>query len=584
MSIEPEEFLKSYKGLLGGYLKGAVAAAYVNGLLLIAQSWLFAGILNAVIFEKASVWDMLLYPVALVFIFMLRFICAFFAQRLAFLGAQRVKRALRSALQDKLRNLGPVFITGQGSGSLLAMLGEAVEKLEAYYASYLPAKTLMVLLPFSVLVVVAPVDWLSGIFLAVSAPLIPLFMMLIGREAESLNRKQWRKLSRMSNYFLDVVQGITTLKVFNAARREGNTIGKISDEYRRDTMDVLRLAFLSSVTLEFFSTLSIALVAVFIGFRLMWGEMLFFPGFFILLLAPEFYLPLRKMGAAYHARMEAIGAVDKMIEVMGVRGTLLAGQKNISFSGNVAFENVGFSYEGGRKALSGVNFAISPGEHVALIGPSGAGKSSVFSLLLGFVAPDSGKILIDGQDLSDLDIDEWRKNISWIPQNPTLFCTSVFDNITFGRDGCLLKDVRAMCEILGFDEFISNLPQGYDTMVGERGYGLSGGQIRRIAVARAFMRDAPLVLMDEPTASLDAGTEKILQHAMQDLCKGKTVLTIAHRLYSVRQADEIIFMKEGEVYVRGNHVSLYRDSEKYRHLIDCELPYIAGIFEESGAV
>ncbi len=574
MEENSEKFLKSHKGLSVRYLKAAVLAAYFNGLFLIAQAWMLAHVLNALIFEGADIRDMGLYIGLIFLVFILRFGFMSVVDRMAFLGAQQVKKGLRASLKDKLRALGPLFVTRQGSGALLNMLTEGIEKIEAYYAQFLPAKMMMTLLPLSILVVVAPLDWLSGLVLVLTAPLIPVFMILIGKGAEAKNQRQWRKLARMSNHFLDVVQGMTTLKIFNAAQREGKMISKISEEYRRDTMGVLRLAFLSSVVLEFFSTVSIALVAVFIGFRLMWGDMDFFPGFFVLLLAPEFYLPLRKMGAAYHARMEAMGAVDKMTEIMGAPVPALGGAQAVSLDGkgiNVSFKDVGFSYDEGRQALEKFSFDIAPGKHVALIGPSGAGKSTIFSLLLGFIAPESGEILINGKVLSDLDMSAWRSRVSWIPQNATLFYGTVLENLRLGAPDASQKTVYNLCKKLGINEFIQKLPYGYDAQVGENGYGLSGGQIQRIAIARAFLRDVPLVLMDEPTASLDMETERVLQQAMKELCCGKSVLTIAHRLHTVRMADEIIYMREGKIAARGTHDQLYENNTDYARLIDYDL-------------
>ncbi|MFP4387285.1 MAG: ABC transporter ATP-binding protein/permease, partial [Alphaproteobacteria bacterium] len=349
------------------------------------------------------------------------------------------------------------------------------------------------------------------------------------------------------------------------------------DEYRRDTMSVLRLAFLSSVTLEFFSTVSIALVAVFIGFRLMWGEMDFFSGFFILLLAPEFYLPLRKMGGAYHARMEAIGAVGKMIDILdaplsvhGKKPLPLSAEHNIC----IRFEGVSFSYDSRQDySLKDLSFEVRAGERVAIVGSSGSGKSTVFSLLLGFALPQHGEIYINGSALSELDISIWRQNLGWIPQSPTLFYGSVLDNIRLGCRAVSRKRVESLCERLGLDTFIQSLPQGYDTFVGEQGYGLSEGQVQRVAVARAFLRDTPLILMDEPTASLEMKTEDLLQRAMHELRREKTVLTIAHRLHTITNADKILFLEDGQLVARGSHHDLYRNHAPYARLIDFDLPY-----------
>ncbi|MFP4098495.1 MAG: thiol reductant ABC exporter subunit CydD [Alphaproteobacteria bacterium] len=577
MKDQAEEFLKSHSGLAEGYLRASVFTAYINGLLLIVQAWILAFIANALIFKAALIYEMGVYLLVLCLVFVLRFGLMFLSERFAFLGAQKVKSGLRRVLQGRLRQLGPFFITQHGSGSILNTLIDGLEAIDSYFADFLPAKTLMSLVPLSIVVLIAPLDWLSGAVFLFTAPLIPLFMILIGEGAERLNQKQWQKLSRMSNHFLDVVQGITTLKMFNAARREGEVISKISDEYRRDTMSVLRLAFLSSVTLEFFSTVSIALVAVFIGFRLMWGEMDFFSGFFILLLAPEFYLPLRKMGGAYHARMEAIGAVGKMIDILdaplsvhGKKPLPLSAEHNIC----IRFEGVSFSYDSRQDySLKDLSFEVRAGERVAIVGSSGSGKSTVFSLLLGFALPQHGEIYINGSALSELDISIWRQNLGWIPQSPTLFYGSVLDNIRLGCRAVSRKRVESLCERLGLDTFIQSLPQGYDTFVGEQGYGLSEGQVQRVAVARAFLRDTPLILMDEPTASLEMKTEDLLQRAMHELRREKTVLTIAHRLHTITNADKILFLEDGQLVARGSHHDLYRNHAPYARLIDFDLPY-----------
>lgn len=582
MSPDPNDFLKAQKSQSGRYITVSIGAAYLSGLLIIVQAWLLAVVIDGLIFQEQNIQEFKPVLGLLVLIFLVRFIFLSISDRTGFLGAQRVKAELRKALYDRLQKLGPIFITAQGSGALLNSLSEGIESIEGYYAQFLPSKTLMAILPLSVLAVVAPFDWVSGLVLLVTAPLIPLFMIIIGKGAESLNQKQWKKLARMSNHFLDVIQGMTTLKMFNAARREGEMISKISEEYRRDTMSVLRLAFLSSVTLEFFSTVAIAMVAVLIGFRLMWGDIEFFYGFFILLLAPEFYLPLRKMGAAYHSKMEAVGAVDKMIEVMNAP-LPKAGAAKLPLLDKVeiSFKDVCFSYDQELKAVEGISFDLNAGQKYALIGPSGSGKSTIFSLLLGFVSPQEGEVLISGQSLSDIDISTWRNQISWIPQSSTLFAGSVLDNIRLGKQGASDGEIMALCSELGIDEFISALPNGYQTLVGENGYGLSGGEIQRISIARAYLRDAPFILMDEPTASLDKHTEEVLQHAMASLSKNKTVLTIAHRLHTIRQADQILYMKGGRIIERGMHAELYDSSADYARLIDNDLPYVAN--SEGGA-
>ncbi|WP_462322040.1 thiol reductant ABC exporter subunit CydD, partial [Halochromatium sp.] len=437
------------------------------------------------------------------------------------------------------------------------------------------------LIPLAILIVVLPLDWLSALIMLVTAPLIPVFMILIGSGVERLNQQLWKDLARMGAHFLDVIQGMTTLKLFNASRREAEVIARISDDYRASTMRVLRVAFLTSAVLELFSTLGIAIIAVFIGFRLYQlelpipdligpPEISFVTGFFILLLAPEFYAPLRNLGTHYHGRMEAIAAAERLVAVMDTE--LPPRPKQVATLGaesplHLRFEDVSFSYEPGRPALAGTHLEIKPGERVALVGPSGAGKTTVANLLLGFIRPESGRILIDDQELQSLDIDDWRRRLAWLPQHPRLFQGSIADNIRLGLPDATLDAVRDAATRARAAEFIDRLPRGYDTPVGERGAGLSGGQIQRVALARAFLRDARLVILDEATASLDPASEALVQRAVDQLAEGRSMLVIAHRLSTVRNADRILVIDSGRIVESGSHTELIAQDGPYRRMV-----------------
>ena len=426
-------------------LTAAIGIGAFGGLLLIVQAWLLAHVVNSVVIDHlglSSAWPFLWGMLA---VFVARAVVSLFADAVAFEAAAGVKQSLRGALTRKIAALGPGFVAGQRTGDLTNLLLESVDELGKYYAEYLPQMPLAAFIPAAILVFVFPTDWVSGIIMLISAPLIPLFMILIGKGTERLNQRQWRKLAWMSAHFFDVIEGLTTLKLFNASRAEGEIIGRISDDYRRSTMDVLRVAFLSSLVLEFFATVSIAMIAVYIGFRLYYGDMHFLPGFMVLLLAPEFFRPLRAMGTQYHARMEAIGASERIVALLETpEPERPAGQQALPASArlDIRFRDVGFAYRADEPVLRGIDFGLARGERVALVGPSGSGKSTIARLLLGFDVPDEGAITIDGTDLRDIGPENWFARIAWMPQAPTLFHGSIGDNIRLGQPGADEEAVR----------------------------------------------------------------------------------------------------------------------------------------------
>ncbi len=573
MSSTPAEFLKAQKTLANRRLKLSVAAALGSGLILIAQALLLAHVVNAVIFNQQQLNDVMAQMFAMLGLLVARSVLVQVAERQAFLAAATIKQHIRQQLYAQIRKLGPAWTGAERSGELATVMTDGVEALEAYYARYLPAMAMSVFLPLVILAFVLPIDWRSAVVFLLTAPLIPFFMILIGKGAERLNQQQWQKLQRMGGHFLDVIQGLTTLKLFAASRREAQLVARISEDYRLATMKVLRIAFLSSLALEFFATVSIAIVAVLIGFRLLFGEMDFYSGFFVLLLAPEFYLPLRNLGTQYHARLAATAAAEKMQEILATPlPQAVAGNRTLTLTAppSITFEAVDFAYTDQKKLFKSLTLHIHAGETLAIVGASGAGKTSLANLLLGFLQPQQGSVLINQQNLAETELTDWHRQLAWLPQQPRLIHATVRQNIALGLPSVALADIKAAASEANALDFILQLPEGFDTLIGEGARQLSGGQIQRLLLARAFLRRPTMLIMDEPTASLDRQTEALVQQALARLTQQSTSVIIAHRLQTVQQADRIVVLQQGEIVESGSHQQLLERQGHYWALLQAQ--------------
>jgi len=565
----------------------AIGLGSGGGIVVVGQAYLLSLVVSRVFLSGDTLGGVLSLLVAFLLLSLVRAGLAWGADINADRVASGVKHDLRARLAAHLLALGPAYARGERSGELANTAVEGIEALDAYFRQYLPQLALAALVPLAVLLFVFPLDWVSGLIMLLTAPLIPLFMILIGSLAESLTRRQWTSLSRMSAHFLDVLQGLTTLKLLGRSREQLRAIAGISDQFRGSTMGVLRVTFLSALVLEMVATISTAVVAVQIGLRLLYGALSFQQGFFVLLLAPEFYLPLRTLGARFHAGMQGVAAAQRIFEVLDTPapGTssgqpLAAGGQDAGRAAvlpispiaparlDLCFSGVHYAYEGGqRPALNGLSFRLRHGESVALVGPSGAGKSTVAYLLLRFLEPDSGSITVGGQPLQALSPAAWREQVAWVPQNPYLFHGTVAENIRLACPDAGRGLVERAARQAGADLFIEALPHGYDTLVGERGARLSGGEAQRIALARAFLKDAPLLILDEATANLDPEIEALLQEAMDRLLQGRTALIIAHRLSTVYRAGRILVLDRGRLVEEGTHAALMRQGGLYRRLV-----------------
>lgn len=479
--------------------------------------------------------------------------------------AARVKQYLRSRVTAQLARLGPDYTARERSGGFAALQTHGIEALDAYVGQYLPQIPLTLLQPLLVWIFVLAQDRWTALIFGATAPLIPFFMALIGMKARQRTDQQWSLLHRMSAHFLDVLQGLPTLKRLGRARAETETIARVSEDFRHATNAVLRVAFLSSFALELLATLGTALAAVTIGVRMLKGGMAFEPGLMLLMLAPEFYAPLRTLGARFHAGLEGASAAQRIFELLerplpveetlpgaGMSGPV-AGKNPSCMPPRIEFRAVCFSYNpGAPAALDGCSLTLEAGRITALAGKSGAGKSTAAHVLLLFSAPQSGQVLVDGTDIRRFAVEDWRMRLAWVPQRPHLFRGTLAENLRIARPDATEVMLEEAAAQAGLSDFIRSLPRGFHTPIGERGARISGGQAQRLALARAFLKDAPLLILDEPTSFLDARHEESIRRQIALLAKNRTVLIIAHRLHTLREADHIVLLDRGRVIESGS--------------------------------
>ncbi|WP_437217211.1 heme ABC transporter permease/ATP-binding protein CydD [Pectobacterium sp. LFLA-215] len=570
-------WLKQQSKLAQRWLRISLLLGFLSGALIVAQAWLLATLLHALIIEHAPRESLLSPFILLIATFILRALNSMLRERVGFLCGQAVRQQIRKLVLDRLQQLGPAWIQGKPAGSWATMILEQVDDMQDYYARYLPQMYLAALIPLLILITIFPLNWAAGLILFLTAPLIPLFMALVGMGAADANRRNFLALARLSGHFLDRLRGMETLRLFYRGKAETEQIRHASEDFRSRTMEVLRMAFLSSGVLEFFASISIAVVAVYFGFSYL-GELDFghygmgvtlFAGFLVLILAPEFFQPLRDLGTFYHAKAQAIGAAESLVTFLAEEGETVGFGTQI-FSSDTAIairaEDLVVLAPNGTPLTQPLTFDIHAGERIALVGLSGAGKSSLLNALLGFL-PYRGSLTVNGQALNTLTPESWRKQLSWVGQNPHLPEQTLRSNILLGNPQASIVELQQAIERAYVQEFLPQLPQGLETMIGDGAARLSVGQAQRVAVARALIHPCNLLLLDEPSASLDAHSEELVMTALNEAARHQTTLLVTHRLTDITEYDAIWVMDGGRLVQQGDYQTLRAETGPFAALL-----------------
>jgi ATP-binding cassette subfamily C protein CydD len=541
-------------------------ASLVSGTLaaltLVGQAALLSRVIDGAFLGKQTLAD--LSPLIWLFALasLLRMLFSWFAHYQSKKGAILVKQELFGRLTEGTGSLGPQFVRSLQSGSLSATLTKGIEALDAYFSQYLPQLWFALAVPLIILAAVVAADPLSALILLLSAPLIPIFMVLIGKSAGNMTDRQWKTMSRMSGYFLDRLQGLTTLKLFARSGEQRQGIEDAGESFRNATMRVLKIAFLSSLTLELTGTLGTAIIAVGVGIRLLSDHIAFMPTLFVLLLTPDFYLPLRQLGTKFHAGKEGVSASKDIFALLDAAADVPSAASNelpehMLHEHAILFDNVSYTYPGAAvPAIAGITCSFPPGKTTAITGPSGSGKSTLVGLLLRFMEPEKGSITIDGEAITRIPANALLRHIAWVPQHPFLFNASIRENLQLAKDTATDVELHNALSHAGLDTLLQSMPEGLDTIIGEQGTRLSGGEAQRLALARAILKNAPVLVLDEPTSNTDPLLEQSLRTTMQNLMAGKTVIIIAHRQETIRSADSIIVLRDGSIAQWGAHNEL----------------------------
>lgn len=566
----------SYKG--AKFLLAFISClTFIEGLCIISQSVFLAGLVSG-LFSGRSFFSMGNQTVLFFIVLAVRYFCILLIKTITYKFADRTSSDLRKVFLNRLFAAGSKAVKKEGTGTLVSLSLEGVAQARQYLELFIPKMVANGILPVMILIFVFLKDPLSGVILLVTMPVLIVFMILLGLAAQKKMDDRWASYRILSNHFLDSLRGLPTLRYLGLSKTHAKSIERVSDKYRQMTMGTLRLAFLSSFALDFFTMLSIAFVAVSLGLRLVDGHILLEPALAVLILAPEYFLPVRELGQDYHATLDGKEAAHKLSSYGKSAESQAADRESDHFlekwniQSELTFENVSAVYSDGhgRKALDGISLHISGFEKIGIIGESGAGKSTLIDLIGGFIQPNSGLVKVDGRPVSTGDSD-WQKQITYIPQHPYLFSGSLKENIAFYAPDATDRKIESAVQAAGLESLVGRLPHGLEEKIGSGGRALSGGQEQRVALARAFLCNRPILLLDEPTAHLDIETEYDLKETMIRLFEGKLVFMATHRLHWMEQMDRLIVMSGGRIEESGTQEELLHENGAYTALVRSQL-------------
>ena len=539
------EKIRQMFGLLAGF-------AFLQAIFIIGQAWMLSAAITH-LWEGHTLKEVGLYVLGFFLFFMARHVITYLRERLLDNYAQEQAKKLRTQLLQKIFKLGPTVVQAHGTGNVTTMTVDGISQVENYIHLILAKMMNMMIVPWVILVVVFYYDWVSGVILLLVFPLIIIFMIVLGYAAQSKADRQYRSFQILSNHFIDSLRGIDTLKLFGMSKSYEKGIYQTSEQFRKATMSTLRIAILSTFALDFFTTLSVAIVAVFLGLRLLNAEILLFPALTVLILAPEYFLPVRDFSSDYHATLDGKNAMTAIREILElpeneVEQIAIAPWNE---SSTLDLSELSFDYGQG-SGLQPVNLQVSGYQKIGVIGMSGSGKSTLMNVMSGFLTPKQGSILFNGKETTSFKQEDWQKQLIYIPQNPYVFRASLRENIAFYTPEADDAAIMQAIEIAGLSELLAQLPDGLDTLIGEGARSLSGGQAQRIALARAFLdKNRKVLILDEPTAHLDIETEVELKNRMLPLMENRLVFFATHRMHWMHQMDYILVLEEGKLVEAG---------------------------------